>query len=229
MRDFTDSIKFSVVRDNLEKNNGRICCEICGKELKSINECHFDHIEAYAKGGKSIKTNCQILCSDCNLKKNDKELADFLLDEKAKKFLEGNIIDEDGLNIKKENDSLNNINIELEEMTKEKFDIMVSSFIADKGNITKVDFNRVYNNLPPIKYVYKYYGDFSSLKQEFNLKQIVWNRETIKEALENYVKIHGDIFQKDLKTCNGLPSYPCIIKYYPEYEGLNELKNNLFL
>lgn len=23
-------------------------------------------------------------------------------------------------------------------------------------------------------------------------------------------------------------SYPCIIKYYPEYEGLNELKNNLF-
>lgn len=44
MRDFTDSIKFSVVRDNLEKNNGRICCEICGKELKSINECHFDHI-----------------------------------------------------------------------------------------------------------------------------------------------------------------------------------------
>ena len=24
MRDFTDSIKFSVVRDNLEKNNGRI-------------------------------------------------------------------------------------------------------------------------------------------------------------------------------------------------------------
>lgn len=228
MRDFTDSIKFSVVRDNLEKNNGRICCEICGKELKSINECHFDHIEAYAKGGKSIKTNCQILCSDCNLKKNDKELADFLLDEKAKKFLEGNIIDEDGLNIKKENDSLNNINIELEEMTKEKFDIMVSSFIADKGNITKVDFNRVYNNLPPIKYVYKYYGDFSSLKQEFNLKQIVWNRETIKEALENYVKIHGDIFQKDLKTCNGFPSYPCIIKYYPEYEGLNELKNNLF-
>lgn len=81
-------------------------------------------------------------------------------------------------------------------MTKEKFDIMVSSFIADKGNITKVDFNRVYNNLPPIKYVYKYYGDFSSLKQEFNLKQIVWNRETIKEALENYVKIHGDIFQR---------------------------------
>ena len=66
MRDFSDSIKYSVVRENLEKNNGRICCEICGKELKSINEGHFDHIEAYAKGGKSTKDNCQILCSNCN-------------------------------------------------------------------------------------------------------------------------------------------------------------------
>ena len=87
MRDFSDSIKYSVVRENLEKNNGRICCEICGKELKSINEGHFDHIESYAKGGKSTKDNCQILCSNCNLKKNDKELNDFLLDEKARKFL----------------------------------------------------------------------------------------------------------------------------------------------
>ena len=94
MRDFSDSIKYSVVRENLEKNNGRICCEICGKELKSINEGHFDHIEAYAKGGKSTKDNCQILCSNCNLKKNDKELNDFLLDEKARKFLEGISIDD---------------------------------------------------------------------------------------------------------------------------------------
>ena len=94
MRDFFDSIKYSVVRENLEKNNGRICCEICGKELNSINEGHFDHIEAYAKGGKSTKDNCQILCSNCNLKKNDKELNDFLLDEKARKFLEGISIDD---------------------------------------------------------------------------------------------------------------------------------------
>ncbi len=72
MRNFSDSIKYAVVRNNLEKNNGRICCEICGKELKSINEGHFDHIEAFAKGGKSAKDNCQILCSSCNLKKNDK-------------------------------------------------------------------------------------------------------------------------------------------------------------
>lgn len=228
MRNFTDSIKFLIVKENLEKNNGRICCEICGKELKSINEGGFDHIEAYAKGGKSIKTNCQLLCSDCNLKKNDKELADFLLEEKARKFLEGNSINEIVPNIQKENNNLDNTNIHSEKMTKEKFDLIVSSFISERGNITKVDFNRVYNNLPSIKYVYQYYGDFSSLKEKFNLKQITWNRETIKIALEDYVKIHGDIFQEDLKTCNGLPSYPCIIKYYPEYEGLNDIKNNLF-
>lgn len=228
MRDFSDSIKFSVVRENLEKNNGRICCEVCGKELRTINEAHFDHIEAFARGGKSTKSNCQILCSDCNLKKNDKELADFILDEKARKFLEGSI-SQDAIINKKENANLENINKNLEEITKEKFDLLISDFINKKGNINKVDFNRVYNNLPSIKYVYKYYGDFSSFKQSFNLKEpVIWNRETIKEALENYIKIKGDVLEKDLKSRNGLPSYPCIIKYYPEYRGLNELKKSMF-
>ena len=229
MRDFTDSIKFSVVRENLEKNNGRICCEVCGKELKSINEGHFDHIEAYAKGGKSIKSNCQILCSECNLKKNDKELADFLLDEKARKFLEGRNIDE--YNSKKYNgiETVENTKIEFEKMTKDKFDLIISDFIDKKGTINKVDFNRVYNNLPSIKYVYKYYGDFQTLKQSFNLKEsTVWNRETIKEALENYIKINGNVLEKNLKSYNGLPSYPCVIRHYPEYTGLNEMKKDMF-
>lgn len=229
MRDFTDSIKFSVVRENLEKNNGRICCEVCGKELKSINEGHFDHIEAYAKGGKSIKSNCQILCSECNLKKNDKELADFLLDEKARKFLEGSSIDEDDSKRYNEIETFENTKTELEKMTKDKFDLIISSFIDKKGTINKVDFNRVYNNLPSIKYVYKYYGDFQTLKQSFNLKELtVWNRETIKEALENYIKINGDVLEKDLKSYNGLPSYPCVIRHYPEYTGLNEMKKDMF-
>ena len=229
MRDFTDSIKFSVVRENLEKNNGRICCEVCRKELKSINEGHFDHIEAYAKGGKSIKSNCQILCSECNLKKNDKELVDFILDEKARKFLEGSNIDEYDFNKNNEIDILENTKIEFEKMTKDKFDLIISNFIDKKGTINKVDFNRVYNNLPSIKYVYKYYGDFQTLRQSFNLKEpIVWNRETIKEAMENYIKINGDILEKDLKSYNGLPSYPCVIRHYPEYAGLNEMKKDMF-
>lgn len=36
MRDFSDAIKYDIVRTNIEKNNGKICCEICGIELKSI-------------------------------------------------------------------------------------------------------------------------------------------------------------------------------------------------
>ena len=228
MRDFSDSIKYSVVRENLEKNNGRICCEICGKELKSINEGHFDHIEAYAKGGKSTKDNCQILCSNCNLKKNDKELNEFLLDEKARKFLEGISIDDSNNKeiAKKDIQSILPIS---EEMTKESFDMIISKFISIKGNITKTDFTREYNNLPSYHYVTKYYGDLNTLKQAFNIKEkIIWNRETIKEALEKYINEYGDVYEKDLKSKNNLPSYPCIIKYYPEYSGLNELKSKMF-
>lgn len=229
MRDFSDAIKYAVIRTNLEKNNGRICCEICGKELKSINEAHFDHIEPFARGGKSTKQNCQILCSNCNLKKNDKELNDFLLDEKARQFLKGLNIEEKNI----ENNSSNidtNIQIdELNNMTKEKFDSIIRSFINKKGNISKVDFKREYNNLPSISYVSIYYGDFASLKKSFNLKeQTNWNRENIKQALSDYISIYGDVFEKDLKVKNGLPSYPCIIKYYPEYKGLNELKADMF-
>lgn len=229
MREFSDSIKFLIVKENLQKNDGRICCEICGKELKSITEGHFDHIHPYAKGGKSIKSNCQILCSDCNLKKNDKELADFILDEKARKFLEGSSINEENTSNHKERIDSKIANKDLKEITKEEFDIIISEFIERKGKINKIDFNRVYNNLPPIKYVYKYYGDFFTLRQAFNLKEkIIWDRKTIKKSLEEYIKIHGDILQKDLKTDNELPSYPCILKYYPEYKGLNELKKDMF-
>ena len=50
---------------------------------------------------------------------------------------------------------------------------------------TKTDFTREYNNLPSYHYVTKYYGDLNTLKQAFNIKEkIIWNRETIKEALE---------------------------------------------
>ena len=70
-----------------------VYCEICGKKLSSIAECHFDHIEPYAKGGKSTAENCQILCISCNLSKTDKEMKDFLLEEKARRFFAGEPID----------------------------------------------------------------------------------------------------------------------------------------
>lgn len=94
-RIFSDSIQYQVVLSNLEKNNGQLKCAVCGKILTSKSECHFDHILAYAKGGKSTLENCQILCTDCNLSKSDKEMHDFLLEEKAKKFMSGETITTD--------------------------------------------------------------------------------------------------------------------------------------
>ena len=48
-RDFSDSVKLSTITENMRKNNGDICCAICGTKLLSINECHFDHIIPFAK------------------------------------------------------------------------------------------------------------------------------------------------------------------------------------
>ena len=93
-RAFSDSVQYAVVKANLEKNDGLIKCEMCGKQLHSISDCHFDHIIPYAKGGKSIKENCQILCINCNLSKSDKQLKEFALEEKAKAFLRGESITE---------------------------------------------------------------------------------------------------------------------------------------
>ena len=153
-RDFSDSVKLSVITESLRKNNGYICCSICGEKLSSIEECHFDHIFPFAKGGKSTVDNCQILCVDCNLRKSDKELNDFLLEEKAKKFLAGENFEETTkmkeLNTVIESEGAHKLS---ENMTKEEFDQIISSFISRKGDIHKVDFGREYNHLPSIHYV----------------------------------------------------------------------------
>ena len=88
-RNFSEAVQFGVVKANLEKNNGIIQCELCGKQIFSIGECHFDHIVPYAKGGSSNLENCQILCVECNLRKSDKELKDIVIEEKARQFLSG--------------------------------------------------------------------------------------------------------------------------------------------
>lgn len=229
IRDFSDSVKLSTITDNLRKNNGEICCAICGTKLSSIQECHFDHIFPFAKGGKSIAENCQILCTGCNLKKTDKELHDFLLEEKAKQFLMGEnekiptqeistVISSEELDQSKE------------KMTKDKFDQIIQRFINKKGDIHKVDFGREYNHLPSIHYVKKYYGDLRTLKKAFEIEDLSanWNRDTIRAALEKYIEQHGDILQKDLTKKNNLPSLPCILKNYPEYSSFTDIKKNLF-
>ena len=226
-RDFSDSVKLEVIKNNLEKNSGKICCESCGEALSSIKECHFDHIYPYAKGGKSTLENCQLLCAECNLKKNDKELKDFILEEKAKSFLCGVSLSE------VEPAGGDDVDVEIYEssagMTKELFDAMIAAFIKKKGDISKVDFGREYNKLPSIHYVIQYYGGLTNLKRAFGIEDLSysWNRETIKGALVSFVAKNGDISQKDMKKSNKLPSIPCVLNYYPELKNFTDIKREL--
>lgn len=225
-RDFSDSVKLEVIKTNLEKNGGKICCEACGRVLSSIKECHFDHIYPYARGGKSTFENCQLLCTDCNLRKNDKELKDFILEEKVKSFFNGGSLSEVEQSVAEEvveTPELNDV------MTKELFDTMVATFIKKKGNISKVDFGREYNKLPSIHYVIQYYGGLNNLKKAFGIEELSysWNRETIKEALVSFVAKNGNISQKDMKKVNKLPSIPCVLNYYPELKSFTDIKREL--
>ena len=207
-----------------KKNSGQIKCAICGKNLVSKSECHFDHIVAYAKGGKSTIDNCQILCTDCNLAKSDKEMHDFMLEEKAKRFMSGMMLDP-GLT-----STLQQVPKDDSKMTKEKFDAIVGAFIEKHGNIKKVDFTRDKNGLPSVSYIAKYYGSMNELKVAFGLKiDIAWNRENIWDILTEYSKINPDFKQADLTKDNGLPSLPCILSYYPEYKNFSDIKMALGL
>lgn len=223
-RFFSDAIQFGVVKANLEKNNGKIQCELCGKQIFTIGECHFDHIIPYAKGGASSLENCQILCAACNLKKSDKELQEIVLEEKARKFLSGKSLKQDAA--KPVDSSSHNAE---GKMTKEKFDQIVGSFIQEKGDIKQIDFSREYNHLPGISYVIKYYGTLNSLKTAFGITDISlnWNRENIAEAIKRFVSKNGHITQKDIRKENGLPSINCILNYYPEYKNFTDIKRGL--
>lgn len=223
-RDFSDTVKLEAIKANLKNNNGEIHCETCKAKLLSIEECHFDHITPYAKGGKPTLSNCQILCINCNLKKNDKNLKDFVMEEKAKRFLEGKSIDESEVV-----PNQNNSTVIQSQMTKEQFDSIVKDFINKKGDIHKIDFGREYNNLPSISYVNQYYGGINGLKKAFGIEDLSysWNREKIKKALVDYLSTNGTISQNDLKKANKLPSLPCILSYYPEYSNFTDVKRGL--
>lgn len=43
-------------------------CAICGEEFE-FEQMHADHITPWSKGGKTTPDNCQMLCRDCNLKR----------------------------------------------------------------------------------------------------------------------------------------------------------------
>lgn len=222
-RDFSDAVKYEVIKANLEKYKGEIHCESCRKKLFSISDCHFDHITPYAKGGQNTLENCQILCVDCNLKKTDKHLQDFMLEEKARRFLNGEQIEVIEPTFAEEN---NPTDIRF---TKAEFDRIIGKFIERKGNIYKVDFGREYNHLPSIHYVRRFYGDLATLKKAFGIEDLslTWNRDTIKVALLQYLEVHGALLQKDLIKANRLPSLPCILAYYPECKNFSDVKRLL--
>ncbi|HOO77726.1 MAG TPA: HNH endonuclease signature motif containing protein [bacterium] len=219
-RIFSDAIQYKVIVENLEKNNGQLRCEICKKEITTKINCHFDHIVPYSKGGKSVLSNCQILCAECNLKKNDKEVHDFILEGKAKKFLQGEPINNIDDLVEKDA-ALNE-----KELTKEDFDKIIKIFISQRGTLKKVDFFRDRNHLPSFSYVLKFYGGLTELKEKFGLEVGLpkWDRDSIRSALEKYISEQGNFFQKDLTKQNRLPSLPCVLVHYPELKSFSEVK-----
>ena len=57
-----------MARTAYERQGGK--CVRCGKQF-AIEEMQADHITPWAKGGKTVAENCQMLCADCNRRKSD--------------------------------------------------------------------------------------------------------------------------------------------------------------
>lgn len=65
IRDFKPSEK----RSAYEQQKG--ICPLCGEHFE-FEEMHADHIKPWSKGGKTVADNCQMLCTQCNIKKSNK-------------------------------------------------------------------------------------------------------------------------------------------------------------
>ena len=56
-------------REVYERQGGK--CAICGKPF-DIEVMEADHITPWVEGGRTIASNCQMLCRDCNRRKSSK-------------------------------------------------------------------------------------------------------------------------------------------------------------
>lgn len=65
IRSFDDRVKHAVY----EKQNHK--CAKCGKEF-DYSDMEGDHITPWSQGGKTVESNCQMLCKNCNRTKSDK-------------------------------------------------------------------------------------------------------------------------------------------------------------
>lgn len=63
LRSFDEPTK----RKAYNKQNG--LCNICSEPFE-YKQMHGDHITAWSKGGRTVESNLQMLCRDCNLKKS---------------------------------------------------------------------------------------------------------------------------------------------------------------
>lgn len=43
-------------------------CAICGKHFE-LEDMHGDHIQPWSRGGRTVAENCQMLCTECNIRK----------------------------------------------------------------------------------------------------------------------------------------------------------------
>lgn len=59
------------LRRKIMERDNYTCC-ICGKYMPDEVGLHIDHIVPIAKGGKSVPSNLQVLCSKCNGRKSAK-------------------------------------------------------------------------------------------------------------------------------------------------------------
>lgn len=55
----------------LIKKRDEYTCQICGKYMRDSVGLHIDHIQPISKGGKTVTSNLQVLCSKCNGKKSN--------------------------------------------------------------------------------------------------------------------------------------------------------------
>ena len=56
-------------REVYERQQG--ICPACGRHFE-IAEMDADHITPWSKGGRTIASNCQMLCKECNRRKSNK-------------------------------------------------------------------------------------------------------------------------------------------------------------
>lgn len=54
------------------KRRDNYTCQLCGKYMPDEVGLHIDHIIPISKGGKSVPSNLQVLCSKCNGKKSNR-------------------------------------------------------------------------------------------------------------------------------------------------------------